>query len=123
MTSHHINQPTWERSRRPLGSPWNKIPLTAKHASVAAFEGYAGSSRSGFLAEVEAERHLGQLDDLLVYFDDHHAGNSPSGPAGPRIVGALDAAAELGSSPVIIADRGRVRALLSTLPARYMLVS
>jgi hypothetical protein len=35
-----------------------------KHASVAAFEGYAGSSRSGFRAEVEAERRLGQIEDI-----------------------------------------------------------
>jgi hypothetical protein len=32
-----------------------------KHASVAAFEGYAGASRSGFRVEIETERRLGQI--------------------------------------------------------------
>ncbi|WP_236776243.1 hypothetical protein [Agrobacterium tumefaciens] len=41
-----------------------------KHDSVATFEGYAGSSRSGFLAEIETERRLGQMDDILAYFDE-----------------------------------------------------
>jgi hypothetical protein len=35
-----------------------------KHASVAAFEGYAGASRSGFRVEIETERRLGQIDDI-----------------------------------------------------------
>ena len=56
-----------------------------KHASVAAFEGYAGSSRSGFRSEVENERRLGQLDDLLTYFDERQAGTNLSGPAAPRL--------------------------------------
>ena len=87
-----------------------------KHASVAAFEGYAGSSKSGFRAEVEAQRALGQIDDILDYFDDRQAGGSPSGPAGPRIARALDAAAEtLGPSPAMIADRARLRTLLASL--------
>ena len=64
----------------------------------------------------EAERRLGQLDDVLVYFDERRAGVSPSGPAGPRVAGALDAAAaELGPSPVMMADRGRLRILLASL--------
>jgi hypothetical protein len=65
-----------------------------KHALVAAFEGYAGSSKSGFRAEVEAQRALGQIDDILDYFNDRQAGGSPSGPEGPRIARALHAAAD-----------------------------
>ena len=104
----------WHIANRPFGTIAGMIQY--KHASVAAFEGYAGSSRSGFRAEVESERRLGQLDDLLVYFDERRAGASPSGPAGTRIAGALDATAtELGPSPVMIADRGRLRTLLASL--------
>ncbi len=86
-----------------------------KHASVAAFEGYAGASRSGFRAEVEAERRLGQLDDILSYFDERQAGAALFGPAAARIGGALDAAAdELQPWPAMIADRGRLRTLLAS---------
>ena len=87
-----------------------------KHASVAAFEGYAGSSKSGFRAEVKAQRALGQIDDILDYFDDRRAGGSPSGPAGPRIARTLDAAGDtLGPLPAMIADRARLRTLRASL--------
>jgi hypothetical protein len=87
-----------------------------KHASVAAFEGYAGSSRSGFRAEVEAQRALGQIDDILAYFDEHRAGKPLHGPAGPRIAKSVDAACdELGPLPAMIADRARLRTILASL--------
>ncbi|WP_348626121.1 hypothetical protein [Rhizobium sp. 9140] len=75
-----------------------------KHASVAAFEGYAGSSRSGFRAEVENQRSLGQLDDLLIYFDERQAGARLSGPAAARIAKTLDSVSDdLGPLPAMIA--------------------
>ena len=104
----------WHIANRPFGTIAGMIQY--KHASVAAFEGYAGSSKSGFRTEVEAQRALGQLDDILDYFDDRRAGGSPSGPAGPRIARALDAAADtLGPLPAMIADRARLRTLLASL--------
>lgn len=104
----------WHIANRPFGTIAGMIQY--KHASVAAFEGYAGSSPSGFRAEVEAQRALGQIDDILDYFDDRRAGGSPSGPAGPRIARALDAAADtLGPLPAMIADRARLRTLLASL--------
>ena len=57
----------WHIANRPFGTIAGMIQY--KHASVAAFEGYAGTSASGFRAEVEAQRRLGQIDDLLDYFD------------------------------------------------------
>jgi hypothetical protein len=114
ITTRHFRRTiAWHIANRPFGTIAGMIQY--KHASVAAFEGYAGSSRSGFRAEVEVEHRLGQIDDPLVYFDERHAGALPSGPAGVRIASALDAAAELGPSPVMIADRGRLRALLASL--------
>jgi integrase len=104
----------WHIANRPFGTIAGMIQY--KHASVAAFEGYAGSSSSGFRAEVEAQRALGQIDDILDYFEDRRAGGSPSGPAGPRIARALDAAAgTLGPLPAMIADRARLRTLLASL--------
>ena len=103
----------WHIANRPFGIVAGMIQY--KHASVAAFEGYAGSSASGFRAEVEAQRTLGQLDDLLVYFDDRRAGTTPFGPAGPRVARALDAADTLAPIPAMIADRARLRSLLASL--------
>ena len=104
----------WHIANRPFGTIAGMIQY--KHASVAAFEGYAGASASGFRAEVEAQRALGQVDDILDYFDRRRAGAVPSGPAGPRIAGALDAAArKLGPLPAMLADRARLRTLLADL--------
>src|SRR3546814_15026832 len=87
-----------------------------KHASVAAFEGYAGTSASGFRAEVEAQHRLGQLDDLLDYFDRRQGGASLGGPAGPRIARTLDdAGVRLGPLPAMIADRARLRVMLASV--------
>ena len=106
----------WHIANRPFGSIAGMIQY--KHASVAAFEGYAGSSNSGFRAEVEAQRALGQIDDILDYFDDRRAGRTPSGPAGPRISKTLDEAADqLGPLPAMMADRARLRALPRRQPA------
>jgi hypothetical protein len=85
-----------------------------KHASIAAFEGYAGSSRSGFRNEVERERALGQLDDVLSYFERHRAGETLMGPAGVRISNELQQAVDK-LAPLLghIADPARVRAMLA----------
>jgi hypothetical protein len=61
----------WHIANRPFGTIAGMIQY--KHASVAAFEGYAGTSASGFRAEVEAQRRLGQQGDLLDYFDRRRA--------------------------------------------------
>ena len=104
----------WHIANRPFGTIAGMIQY--KHASVAAFEGYAGASCSGFRTEIEAERRLGQLDDLLTYFDERQAGTKLSGPAAPRISKTLDfAAAELGPLPAMFADRARLRTMLASL--------
>ena len=103
----------WHIANRPFGTIAGMIQY--KHASVAAFEGYAGTSASGFRAEVEAQRRLGQIDDLLDYFDRRQGGASLGGPAGPRIARTLDDAADrLGPLPAMIADRARLRVILAS---------
>lgn len=114
ITTRHFRRTiAWHIANRPFGTIAGMIQY--KHASVAAFEGYAGSSRSGFRAEIETERRLGQIDDILAYFDDRQAGAGLSGPAATRIGQALDAAAdELQPLPGMIADRGRLRTILAS---------
>lgn len=104
----------WHIANRPFGTIAGMIQY--KHASVAAFEGYAGSSRSGFRAEVENQRSLGQLDDLLTYFDERQAGATLSGPAAARIAKTLDNISDdLGPLPAMIANRARLRTMLASL--------
>lgn len=104
----------WHIANRPFGSVAGMIQY--KHASIAAFEGYSGSSASGFRREVEAQQKLGQLDDLLDYFDQRQLGMVLSGPAGPRIASALDnAAPDLDPLPAVLADRARLRVMLASL--------
>ena len=108
----------WHIANRPFGTIAGMIQY--KHASVAAFEGYAGTSASGFRAEVEAQRRLGQIDDLLDYFDRRQGGASLGGPAGPRIARALDHAADkLGPLPAMIADRARLRVMLASVARTF----
>lgn len=104
----------WHIANRPFGTIAGMIQY--KHASVAAFEGYAGSSRSGFRRQVDQERRLGQLDDILAYFDERRLGEHFGGPAAQRINAALDKAAEdLDPLPGKIADRRRLRTMLASL--------
>src|SRR3546814_19647713 len=94
----------WHIANRPFGTIAGMIQY--KHASVAAFEAYAGTSPSGFRAEVEAQHRLGQLDDLLDHFDRRHGGASLGGPAGPRLARALHApGARLGPLPAMHPDQ------------------
>ncbi|WP_298280450.1 integrase [uncultured Bradyrhizobium sp.] len=104
----------WHIANRPFGTIAGMIQY--KHASVAAFEGYAGSSRSGFRGEIEAQRALGQIDDILVYFDERQGGAPLGGPAANRVRTVLDtAASELAPLPAMTADRARLRTMLASL--------
>lgn len=104
----------WYIANRPFGVVAGKIQY--KHASVAMFDGYAGSSASGFRQEVEQELVLGQLDDIIDYFENHRRGHNPGGPAGRRVRAELDRVGrELGPLPGQIADRKRLKAMLAHL--------
>jgi hypothetical protein len=104
----------WHIANRPFGTVAGMIQY--KHASIAAYEGYAGSSRSGFRSEVERERALGQLDDVLSYFERHRAGEVLTGPAAARVSSELQQAVDnLGPLPGHIADPARIRAMLAHL--------
>ena len=102
----------WHIANRPFGTVAGMIQY--KHASIAAYEGYAGSSRSGFRNEIERERALGQLDDILAYFERHRAGEVLMGPAAARITGELQQTInKLDPLPGHIAGPARVRAMLA----------
>jgi hypothetical protein len=104
----------WYIANRPFGAVAGKIQY--KHASVAMFDGYAGSSASGFKQEVEQERALGQLDDIVNYYEARQRGQNPRGPAGLRIAAELNRVDhELSPLAGQIVDRKRVKAMLRHL--------
>ncbi|WP_216912972.1 hypothetical protein [Nocardia noduli] len=68
----------WFIARRPGGSIAGAIAY--RHHSVQMFEGYAGTSNSGFRAEVEAEQALARGEDLAMMVERHEH-ESLTGPA------------------------------------------
>jgi len=104
----------WYIANRPFGVIAGKIQY--KHASVAMFEGYAGSSSSGFRQEVEQERVLGQLDDIVEHFEAHRRGERQAGPASVRLGREYDHATRaLAPLSGQIVDQKRLRAMLGHL--------
>ncbi|EQD36277.1 phage integrase family protein, partial [mine drainage metagenome] len=87
-----------------------------KHAQVAVFEGYAGTSASGFAAEVEAEQAVARLDYVEgLYRDWARGGDSGGGAAGGIDAEFACIRAELSDLPGTVADRARLRRMLEHL--------
>lgn len=78
----------WYIARRPGGTIAGAIAY--RHHSIQMFEGYAGSSASGFRAEVEAEEALARGEHLLAMIDRHEH-HGLSGPAANEAYGRLEA--------------------------------
>ncbi len=104
----------WYIANRPFGVVAGKIQY--KHASVAMFDGYAGSSESGFRQEVEQEKRLGQFDDIVAHYEAAQRGERLAGPGASRVTHEIDRAAkDAGALSGVIADGKRVKAMLAHL--------
>jgi hypothetical protein len=105
----------WYIANRPFGTVAGKIQY--KHASIAMFEGYSGSSPSGFRREVEQERALGQIDDVVEHYEEAiKRGLPPAGPAAARLRNEFARIRdELGDLPGRIVDSQRLRSMLGHL--------
>ncbi|ROQ63121.1 hypothetical protein EDD93_5859 [Streptomyces sp. 840.1] len=87
-----------------------------KHASFAIFEGYAGTSASGFADEVEADKATAKLDYVEDLYHDWNEGGQSAGGATPRIEAEFDRIrAELGDLPGTAASPERLRTMLRHL--------
>ncbi|MFJ8948374.1 hypothetical protein ACIRG4_35015 [Streptomyces sp. NPDC102395] len=87
-----------------------------QHAELALFEGYAGTSASGFAAEVAAERAVAQLDYVEDLYRDWNDGHRASGGAAGRVNAEFDRIRrELGDLPGITASPARLRTMLQHL--------
>jgi hypothetical protein len=105
----------WYIANRPFGTVAGKIQY--KHASIAMFEGYSGSSPSGFRREIEQERALGQIDDVVEHYEEAiKRGLPPAGPAAARLRSEFARIRdELGDLPGRIVDAQRLRSMLGHL--------
>jgi hypothetical protein len=80
------------------------------------FEGYAGTSASGFAAEVAAEEAIAVLDYVEDLYRDWSDGARARGGAAVRIDAEFDRIRrELGDLPGAVADPARLRAMLRHL--------
>lgn len=109
--AHNI---AWHIAHQPFGVVAGKIQY--KHAQVAIFEGYAGSSASGFPAEIEDERRLARLESFLDRYDDFKAGAATT----PRLAEQFThIRSELGDFPGRVVDTARLRAMLANAARTY----
>jgi hypothetical protein len=69
MTSHFRRTLAWFIARQPGGTIAGALQY--RHHGIQVFEGYAGTSDSGFRAEVESEQALARGEHYLAMVDAH----------------------------------------------------
>lgn len=112
----------WFIARQPGGAIAGAIQY--RHLSVQMFEGYAGTSESGFRTEVESEQALARGENLLAMIDahEHHGLN---GPAANEAATRLERLGEQARyQGMVITDRQRLLRLMrrddpAIYPGRY----
>lgn len=100
----------WFIARRPGGVIAGAIAY--RHLSIQMFEGYAGTSDSGFRAEVESEQALARGEHLLSMTDAHEHKNlhGPAAEEATARLGAFAATARFAGS--VVTDPHRLRRVL-----------
>lgn len=100
----------WFIARRPGGAIAGAIAY--RHHCVQMFEGYAGTSDSGFRAEVESEQALARGEHLLAMIDrhEHKTLAGPAADEAARRLDDLDANAHF--TGTVITDPRRLKRLL-----------
>lgn len=87
-----------------------------KHARHVVFSGYAGTSASGFAAEVASEEAVARLDYAEDLYRDWDGGGTSAGGASKAIDADFSRIRrELGDTPGVIASPARLRAMLAHL--------
>ncbi len=87
-----------------------------KHAAITMFEGYAGTSPSGFAAEVASEQAIALLDYTEeLYRDWNDSGRSSGGASQPINAEFERIRCELGDPPGTVASPTRLRTMLEHL--------
>ena len=101
----------WFIARRPGGVIAGA--LAYRHHCVQVFEGYAGTSESGFRAEVESEQALARGEHLMAAIDAHeHA--SLTGPAAEEAARRLETfGGRARFQGTVVTDQARLRRLMN----------
>jgi hypothetical protein len=87
MTSHFRRTLAWFIARRPGGTIAGALQY--RHHGIQVFEGYAGTSDSGFRAEVESEQALARGEHYLAMVDAHEH-TELTGPAAAEAARRLE---------------------------------
>lgn len=107
----------WHIANRPFGVVAGMLQYG--HTGEVAFEGYAGSSESGFRSEVEAERALARTADVIEMYDDYKAGIHPAGPMADELKAEFEHVRKtLGDFPGQVVDLKRREKMLDHLRTR-----
>lgn len=110
MTSQFRRTLAWFIARRPGGTIAGALQY--KHQSIQMFEGYAGTSDSGFRAEVESEQALARGEHLLTMVDAHEH-HQFEGPAAAEAVRRLDALSRrTGFTGQVVLDPARLKRIM-----------
>lgn len=108
----------WFIANRPFGIVAGALQYG--HAYTLSFEGYAGTSESGFPAEVELEQALKREADIVEAFEDYQQGKGPSGPHGRTLATVFgDVIVNLGELPGTVAADKEIRQRLKSVSTRY----
>jgi len=101
----------WFIARRPGGVIAGA--LAYRHQSIQMFEGYAGTSDSGFRAEVESEQALARGEHLLSAIDAHEH-TRLTGPAAEEAARRLEAFGDRARfAGTVVLDSNRLRRLMA----------
>ena len=122
-TSEFRRTLAWFIARRPGGNIAGAIAY--RHHSIQMFEGYAGTSESGFRAEVESEQALARGETLIAAIENHEHDQL----AGPAAGEAARRLAEFGDRArfqgMVVLDTKRLRRLMdrhdpAIYPGKYI---
>ena len=104
----------WFIANRPFGVVAGMIQYG--HMSSQMFEGYAGTSESGFRQEVEAERDCARQGDIVEMYEDWKRGVSPAGPRAEELVNQFeDVREQTDDFPGKVVDQARRDKMLANL--------
>jgi hypothetical protein len=108
----------WFIARRPGGAIAGAIAY--RHLSIQMFEGYAGTSDSGFRAEVESEQALARGEHLLAMANLHEHTNL-AGPAAEEAARRIEEFGDQARFPgsIVLDERRLARVMQRNDPAVY----
>ncbi len=108
----------WYIANRPFGIVAGMLQYG--HASVQMFEGYAGAPGSGFREEIEKERSLARMADIVEMYTDDGAGSKTAGPMASVLGAEFDFIRDqIGDYPGMIVETGRRENMLAHLSKSF----